>query len=528
MKSLTFNQLQLRVLVLLFFLFTSGLISYMHFIELPKLERSISLLAERELDTLAFSTKNLLKDVAKINFDYAAWTSTYNFMHDKRQSYIDDNLVDETFSIIEVDGIFLIDEHLKTIFGKGLNHKTGESLNFSFQDFNQFPSNATMLPVPRRDKGSAKTSGFIMTLHGPAIYSVNQIRTSLLEGEHRGFLITIKLIKEDFTKSLSESTLTKVSMLPIPHDYKAKTSSFWNEKVTVTAVKPYSTVLIGDMNSQPIAILNIEHSVGTMPNIINQKSIIFLTLLSFLFYLIYQLISITIIIPVKKLARDIKVMDKKKECTQLNEDYTVKELTTVSKNVNELLLTVQKQNELLAEQVNTDQLTQVMNRHGLKVELTKHKDECIRLKVGFIVVMCDIDYFKKYNDSVGHMKGDEALFLVAQALDNQCKRTSDTCARFGGEEFILLFTEMTTANLHNKLQSVINAMENLNISHPDSAVASHISVSLGATIVQPSDVIDFNLPMNAIIKSADKALYQAKATGRNRFVINYFSSNKTT
>lgn len=526
MKSLTFNQLQLRILVLLFFLFTSGLVSYKYFIELPKLERSISHLAKRELDTLTFSIKNQLKDISKINSDYAIWTSTYDFMRNQNQKYIDENLVDQTFGIIEVDGLFFINEKLELIFGKGLNYKTGSALSFTFYDFNKFPNNVAMLPKPIINKGSAQTTGFLMTKYGPAIYSINQIRTSELDGEHRGFLITIKLIADSFTKKLSEYTLTNISLRPIAKDDNVSGLHFWNEKSTNSTVKPFTNVLIGDVNNLPIASLKIEHSVGRMPNLINQKSLIFLILLSSLFYMIYQLISITIIIPVKKLAHDIKVMDNKKEYTQLNEEYAVRELTIVSKNVNELLFTVQKQNELLAKQVNTDQLTQVMNRHGLEGELSRYKNECIRHKVGFIVVMCDIDHFKIYNDHFGHVKGDKTLYFVAQALKAQCQRTTDTCARFGGEEFILLFDQMTNQELDNKMQAILNAMEKLNISHPKSSVASYVTISLGATIVQPTDVINFSLSIDNVIKSADKALYQAKANGRNQFVVNDFSSNK--
>lgn len=526
MKSLTFNQLQLRVLVLLFVLFTSALASYKYFIELPKLERSISLLAERELDTLTFSIKSLLKDVSRTNFDYAAWTATYNFMRDHNQNYIDENLVDHTFGIIEVDGIFFVNEKLELVFGKGFHHKTGKPLSFSFYDFKKFPKNLTMLPVPKNDKGTAKTIGFLTTQNGPAIYSVNQIRTSALEGEHRGFLITIKLIENNFTDSLSEYTLTKVSLNPMSQNERFKDLPFWDEKSIISTVKPFTKVLITDMNNQPVTLLKMEHSVGNMPDLFNQKSLLFSVMLSLLFYMIYQLISITIIIPVKKLANDIKVMDQKEKYTKLNEDYTVKELITVSKNVNELLLTVKNQTELLAKQVNTDQLTQIMNRHGLKTELDKYKDGCIRLNIGFVVVMCDIDYFKNYNDSVGHMKGDEALFLIAQALNNQCKRSYDACARFGGEEFILLFSKMSKDDLHKKMQDIITAMETLNIPHPKSPTATHITLSLGATIVQASDVVDFSLSIDEIIKAADKALYQAKDTGRNRFVINYFASNE--
>ncbi len=526
MKSLTFNQLQLRVLGLLLLLFTSGLVSYRYFIELPKLERSISLLAERELDILTFSIENMMKVVSRSNYDYAVWTSTYDFIINKNQKYIDENLVDNTFISLEIDGIFLINKELDLVYGKGLHHKTGKALSFSFYDFNKFSSNLTMLPIPTNDKVSPQKVGFITTRNGPAIYCVNQIRRSDIGGEHRGFLISIKLLGDNFIEDLSKYTLTKISLSAIPPEGSLKGLYQWGEKAKVTKVQPFTEVLIQDMNTAPVVVIKVEHSVGNMPNLVNQKSLIFISLLSFLFYMIYRLVSITIIIPVKKLASDIKIMDLKEKYTQLNEKFTVKELTTVSKNVNELMCTVQKQNELLAKQVITDQLTQIMNRHGLKIELDKYKDRCIRLKVGFIVVMCDIDYFKNYNDSLGHMKGDETLFEIAQAIESQCNRASDVCARFGGEEFILLFSVMSEDDLQKKMRSIISVIAVHNIPHPNSSAAAHVTLSFGATIVHPSDVVDFSLPIKEIIKTADKALYQAKSAGRNRFVINYFSLNR--
>jgi len=102
---------------------------------------------------------------------------------------------------------------------------------------------------------------------------------------------------------------------------------------------------------------------------------------------------------------------------------------------------------------------------------------------------------------------------------------NDICARFGGEEFTILFSEMSETDLQRKMDDIISAMETLNISHPKSTTAEYVTVSLSATIVLPSDVVNFSLSIDEIIKTADKALYQAKANGRNRFVINYFSSS---
>ena len=246
MKSLTFNQLQLRVLFLLFILFTSALIGYRYFIELPKLERSISLLAERELDILTFSIENMLNAASRTNYDYAVWTSTYDFMLNENQDYLDENLVDNTFKSLEIDGIYFINEKLEFIYGKGLHHLTGNTLDFSFYDFDKYPANLSMLPIPTIDKKAPTKSGFFMTKNGPAIYSVNQVRTSNVDGENRGFFISIRLIENNFTENLSKYTLTKVSFVPIQSDKLAKRET-WSKKASVLGVKPFTKVLISEL-----------------------------------------------------------------------------------------------------------------------------------------------------------------------------------------------------------------------------------------------------------------------------------------
>ncbi|MFT5707330.1 MAG: diguanylate cyclase (GGDEF)-like protein [Oceanospirillaceae bacterium] len=528
MKSLTFNQLQLRILALLLLLFISGLLGYRYLVELPKLERSTLLLSQRELETLTFSIENILEAVSRTSYDYAVWTSTHHFMRYRNQDYIDENLVKSTFDNLEINGFFYIDDKLEVIAGKGLDFSTGKTLSFSFYDFKKHPQNLAMLPTPTttHDISSPETMGFLTTVNGPAIYSVNQIRRSDGGGEHRGFLIVVKLIEHKFTADLSKYTLAKISYSATPKNKDLKSLSLWNEQSKMAAVQPFTQIIIEDMNKRPVVILKMEHSIGYVPDLIDKQSLIFITSICFLFYMIYLFVSKTVIVPVKRLASDIKIMKQEGKYKQLDENHIVKELAIVSKNMNELMLTVQDKNELLASQVSTDQLTQVMNRYGLKTELDKYEDQCIRLSIGFIVVMCDIDNFKSYNDYWGHMKGDDTLFEVAQSLEKYCKRPTDVCARFGGEEFILLFSGMSENDLRRIMQGIINSMQTLNLSHPKSPTAAYVTISLGATIVLPSDVADFSLPMNKIIKTADKALYQAKANGRNRFVINYFSLNK--
>lgn len=526
MKVITFNQLQLRLLTFLFFLFTTSVFSYRYFIELPKLEQSIAKLSEREIDTLKFNIARKLDILSRTSFDYAVWTSTYDFIRSRDQDYIEENIVENTFVSLKIDGIFYLDEHLKIIFAEGFHRAKSTKVIFSFYNFGKYPKNLSLLPTVTLETGAPKQSGFINTLHGPAIFASTQIRDSNMNGEFRGFLVMVQLLGKEFVEELSTNTLTNISYQSIPSTEALLKLQNWNEKPQTIEIMPYRDIILSDSTGEPVSVLRMKHSVGKVPDLLNEQSFIFIILMSLLIYLVYRLVSIAIIDPVKKLADDLKERDNSHQYTPLEGEYMVAELATVSKNVNALMATVQQQNDILSKQANTDQLTKVLNRRGLIRAMEFQKRLCIRNRIGFVVIMTDIDHFKLYNDSVGHLEGDRALIKVANALNLQCQRVSDICARYGGEEFTLLFSDIEGHDLDKKLNDIMQVMQDLALVHPSSPTAKHITVSMGVAIIKASDVVDFTLSINNIFSVADSALYEAKHAGRNCFVVKNISSGQ--
>jgi diguanylate cyclase (GGDEF)-like protein len=447
-------------------------------------------------------------------------------MRTQDDDYIEENLVSNTFVSLEIDGIFYIDEHLKPILVKGFHHIKQSELSFSFYDFDKYPNNINMLPNSTTKMGAPKAVGFINTQNGPAMYSATQIRDSDMRGDNRGFLIMVRLLGPEFVDTLSKYTLANVSYSPELTDRALSKLKTWQEKVTHYNVTPYTDVLLHDSNNMPVSVLRMSHSNGTMPSLVNEKSIIFIVIMSLFFYFVHRLVLVCIIEPVTRLAADIKLRDNIEKYDPIDERYTVKELAVVSKNVNQLMATVKQQNEILAQQVNTDQLTQIMNRRGLLNALETYKELYIRKEIGFILVMVDIDHFKQFNDSAGHLEGDIALIEVANTLNEQCKRRGDVCARYGGEEFTLIFSEMDEKSLNDKLNKIIQALQTLALAHPCSPTSKYITVSMGAVIVLPTDVVDISLSLNDVFRVADNGLYEAKSAGRNGFIIKHFSNGE--
>lgn len=523
-SSITFNQLQFRLLLLFIFLFSASVFSYRFFVERPKIEESMALFSERELKATKFAIQGKLDSLYRTNFDYAVWTASYRFIKAPYQEYKDDNFVENTFVSLEIDGLFYFDEDLQLVYGQGLHHSNLQVLDFSFYDFQSYPENRALFPTPTTENGAPSKQGFILTKHGPAMFAVTQIRDSNMDGDFRGYLMIVQLIAESFVKDLSSTSLTEVSYTPeFSSGQHKKQQDGWISLPTLTSVQPYSDVLLYDFNGNALTSLRIKYSISELPAFFNQKNILFVVLLSMFIYTLFQVLALIIIEPVSQLASDIKEVKGFKKHKAIEEDYLIKELSGVAKNVNELMALLEQKNRILAEQAHTDQLTNIYNRRGLILEIEQHQQNCIRNRVGFVLVMVDLDHFKAYNDTVGHLEGDNALKRVAQLLSKHCLRQGDVCGRYGGEEFLLVFSEMTEQNLTLKLQSIVQSMQELNLSHPDSPTADFVTLSMGAVMVSPFDVVDHELSMRKALKVADKALYAAKDAGRNGFVIQRFS-----
>ncbi|MBD2519409.1 diguanylate cyclase [Nostoc sp. FACHB-973] len=182
----------------------------------------------------------------------------------------------------------------------------------------------------------------------------------------------------------------------------------------------------------------------------------------------------------------------------------------------ELYYQLQLANQQLENIAMVDQLTQIANRRCFDCTLDCTWQHLLREQGCLSLLVCDIDYFKKYNDTYGHTAGDDCLRLVAQAFKQTVKRSTDLAARYGGEEFVIILPNTDSDGAFQVAKEIHQAMQQLNISHTASAVKPHITLSIGiATMIPTSDMVSLDL-----IKAADQALYQAKIQGRDRSCIN--------
>src|SRR5262249_22608605 len=152
------------------------------------------------------------------------------------------------------------------------------------------------------------------------------------------------------------------------------------------------------------------------------------------------------------------------------------------------------------------------NRRNLADSLELEWRRVRREGLPLSLVMIDIDHFKAYNDTYGHQKGDECLREVAQALRNGLHRPGDLVARYGGEEFALILPGTEAKGALAVAEALRSAVEGMAVPHAGSSSASVVTVSVGVGSAMPGDLST----SETLLREADKALYEAKRSGRNR------------
>jgi len=169
-------------------------------------------------------------------------------------------------------------------------------------------------------------------------------------------------------------------------------------------------------------------------------------------------------------------------------------------------------NEKLKALATTDELTKLDNRRSFLEHIDLIWKQNHRLRLPITILMIDVDYFKKYNDSLGHLEGDKTLVAVALCLKNHARRETDFVARFGGEEFVCLLPFIEKDGALSFAKKLVQKVEDMKIPHPMSLHSKYVTISVGLA----SDVPKDNNSYTQLLDEADKALYSAKESGRNR------------
>jgi len=207
----------------------------------------------------------------------------------------------------------------------------------------------------------------------------------------------------------------------------------------------------------------------------------------------------------------------KHKITQLNETNIA--LNTKKSELEELNVTLEARIEAkthkLQELAITDSMTGLYNRRHYLATIQEEMNRAKRHNSSMALMMLDVDYFKRYNDTYGHQAGDDVLIRIAQVLKLYTSRSGDYAFRLGGEEFALLVSDMSDEEYFSLGHRILNEIETLAILHEKNDVSAYVTISMGIFVYSPES----GLTYEELYKEADDQLYVAKNQGRNQVIL---------
>jgi diguanylate cyclase (GGDEF)-like protein len=170
-------------------------------------------------------------------------------------------------------------------------------------------------------------------------------------------------------------------------------------------------------------------------------------------------------------------------------------------------------NAFIRAEVDYDALTGIHNRRFFDENMKRTISSLSRSGSLLSMLMIDIDFFKRYNDSYGHLEGDKCLKIVAETLSNSITRADDFVVRYGGEEFALVLPNTDEHGARLIAEKALDNIRKRNITHEQNDAADCLTISIGAT----TGKVEHTHSADDFVKKADEMLYKSKQNGRNRY-----------
>ncbi|WP_026374760.1 sensor domain-containing diguanylate cyclase [Aestuariibacter salexigens] len=500
--------------VYFFVVYSAALISvflcYRVFIEYPSELATVEEHQRRELESLRASLAQKFKSLQAITTDWAHWTDTMQFVlsPSENQDYIDENILPSTFETFDLIAIVYFDKNFEVVFSVGYSEQEEELTETD--ELIRFPIEQT-LNEGIKPGDAWESHGWMSTNAGPTAFAIQYISDSNLRSAPVGYLMFVQKITDDHIDRIESLTRLKIDF--IPTSLKDPQTHGVVSLMTPQLVEGFQLQrkrLLDDFKGTPIMLLNIQHDPISHPQLVGWSAIIIL------FLLVVVVIDKTLIRQLSRNTQKINAMIENGRLELLPQKFPVFELEQIRRVFNKSVTLVNEQQESLKHLSLTDELTGIANRRAFNQYAQNAWHHALRSHELFLIVTLDIDYFKNYNDALGHPQGDIALQKVAEALRAFCRRSGEICARIGGEEFAMVVCAEHRTHATQRVDDICHAVKDLAIPHPASGVSDVITCSIGALCIEKPDSELRHLTLDDLLAKVDKELYRAKQQGRNR------------
>ncbi|HHE32524.1 MAG TPA: GGDEF domain-containing protein [Chlorobaculum parvum] len=390
-------------------------------------------------------------------------------------------------------------------------------------------------------------AALLLTLGGTAwfgAYQTEHIRAISLKQDLRMKLVECRTTVASIEKQLGSQQLSLAERAEIQSRLRIECARFTDVQKN-SGIKPESELGLWLMKRKPITgivnretlqliVVDLDEMIAAMTSkIAEENDMVGLSLTYYLVFITILLLFIVLaggrllasnyrhsIIPLHQLAQRLLQLNRDlpeslHDTAEAAEDMLTgpnpsAEMRSVTSSVASLCHDIEAKNKKLDEIYIRDEKTGLYNYRHFKEHLIIDVERAKRFGASIALAMIDIDHFKMYNDLHGHIEGDKVLVRIAEIIQQECRAT-DIPSRFGGEEFALLFPKtdrQTALEIAKRLQSIISAEP---FEHESTQPGGQLTVSIGVAAL-PDDAADWY----SLINNADKALYKAKSSGRNK------------
>ena len=497
---------------------TSLLVGYRYFFSLPTINTSIEDYQNRELLSLKIALDREFIFLETLNYDYAVWDDTYDYMADFDAEYVDSNFVGDTFYSLKIDGVFIYDVNFNMVYGQAYDYMKHTEFDAPDLDLQVNKLNRAIIPNPKaaNDDNSLSHSGFLQTAGGPIMFASHVIKRTDKTGEPVGSIVFIKKVRPSLIKSLAEIAQVELSYTQIAHGSSLNDIATLKGSLQEEDIATQRKRVILDVNGKPLLALNIKHHHQTLPVLFDHYLKLILLMFFVMSLLGFYIVNRYFIEPLISGASAINSMLVKNDLQPLRFTNQFLEMRVLISGFNALIKQVKEQNSKLEKISKIDGLTQIYNRRAFDEIIAAQWKQAQQQQNAFGVILLDVDHFKNYNDFYGHQGGDNALQLLAGKLQKMAKQNTGTVARYGGEEFILFFKELSYEEFVNISQQLLLAVRELNLPHEASPVRKYLTISAGCVFATKETLSGNNVSIQSLIKEADIMLYEAKNSGRDK------------
>ena len=492
----------------------------------PKVLEAKKKFADNSIKILKTAINDKINEITRNVIDYSNWDSSYDiFISDEEylEDFVNENFVATTFKNLDLDYISLYDMQNNLVWNGIIN---GEDVisNKEFAKLKDLKVVKEFLENPRSVSGIGRFG------NSNYFFAISPVVDSDGYGEPRGYMVFAKKINLQFINDLGARNNMKIGYIMDTrwnHSYfaeiVAKIEESGNDCKYYYDDRENHYIYFKSIEDNPTFILrlNFYEGITTDDISVSQERYISILLAFFLMIILYMASRNKVVKPMEELSDHIKKIIYSSSYEEIEEKESTLEIEELIHSFNKLIKKINVQNkqiesinDYLTELSYIDPLTKLHNRRMFREKFEELLISAKKNEKSISLIITDIDFFKNYNDFYGHIMGDKTLMEVALCLKEAFDTDKEEYVfRYGGEEFIMLLYDKDLEDTEKKVMEIQERIRNMKLEHEKSEISNWLTISSGYIRFYYKDFVS----IDSAVDRADKALYKAKANGRNRY-----------